>query len=259
MSEAAGMIYSLIPKVSAAIGAIPKSQTNTGQGFRFRGIDQFLNAAHKAFNDHGLFTTAEVEDLAREERPSKSGGVMLTTLLRVRYTFYAPDGSSVATVTEGEGMDNGDKATAKAMSVSAKYAYAFTFNVPTEDIVDGDADDPGAHVAAPEAKRPAAAPAPAKPAPKPATKVAEPYSNSASPFFDANGNELGTLAWDRTFPSKYDNAWCKLCGKRHIPEGAPVVNITGIGWSALSCAEAHNAALAAREPEPVEGDEDLPF
>ncbi len=259
MSETTGLIYSLIPKVSAAIGAIPKSQLNAGQGFKFRGIDQFLNAAHKAFNEAGIFTTAEVEDLAREERPSKSGGVMLTTLLRVRYTFYAPDGSSVATVTQGEGMDNGDKATAKAMSVSAKYAYAFTFNVPTEDIVDGDADDPGAHVAAPEAKRPAAAPAPAKPAPKPATKVAEPYSNSASPFFDANGNELGTLAWDRTFPSKYDKAGCKLCGKRHVAAGEPIVHISGMGWCALSCAEAHNASLEPSETTEEETADDLPF
>ncbi len=255
MSEAAGLIYSLIPKVSAAIGAIPKSQLNAGQGFKFRGIDQFLNAAHKAFNEAGIFTTAEVEDLAREERPSKSGGVMLTTLLRVRYTFYAPDGSSVATVTQGEGMDNGDKATAKAMSVSAKYAYAFTFNVPTEDIVDGDADDPGAHVAAPAPKAAPANPAPKPAAKAPAAKVAEPYSNSAAPSFDA----ADILTWDGTIPSKFDNGWCKLCGKRHIPKGDPIVNLKGVGYAALSCAEAHNAALAAREPEPVEGDEDLPF
>lgn len=258
MSETAGLIYALIPRVSAAIGAIPKSQENKGQGFKFRGIDQFLNAAHKAFNDSGLFTTAEVEDLAREERPSKSGGVMLTTLLRVRYTFYASDGSSVATVTQGEGMDNGDKATAKAMSVATKYAYALTFNIPTEDIPDGDADDPGAHVATPAPKQPAAAqppkPAPAKPAAKPTGTVPV-----KPPFFDADGNELGTLTWDRTFPSKYDNGGCKLCGKRHIPEGAPVVNLTGVGWSALSCAEAHNASLEQSETTEEETADDLPF
>ena len=252
MSEV-GMIYSLIPKVSESIGAIPKTQENKAQGFKFRGIDQFLNAAHKAFNEHGIFTTAEVLDRVREERPSRSGGVMLTTVLRVRYTFYAPDGSHVATITEGEGMDSGDKATAKAMSVSAKYAYAFTFNVPTEDIIDGDADDPGAHVGAPS-KKPAKVvihPAPSSsPDVPPGVKL---------PFLDDEGNERGRLEWDRTFPSKYDNGGCKLCGKRHIPEGAPVVNITGVGWSALSCAEAHNAALAAPVPEPADGGEELPF
>lgn len=251
----AGLIYSLIPRVSAAIGAIPKSQENKGQGFKFRGIDQFLNAAHKAFNEHGLFTTAEVEDLAREERPSKSGGVMLTTLLRVRYTFYAPDGSSVCTVTQGEGMDNGDKATAKAMSVSAKYAYAFTFNIPTEDIIDGDADDPGVSVATPAPKA-----APVKPAPKPAAaKATAAPTSGVGPFFDADGNEYGHLTWDGSILSKYDNGFCKLCGRKHIPVASPIVNLKGIGYSALSCAEAHNAALAAPVPEPTDGGEDLPF
>ena len=176
---------------------------------------------------------------------------MLTTVLRVRYTFYAPDGSHVATITEGEGMDSGDKATAKAMSVSAKYAYAFTFNVPTEDIIDGDADDPGANVGAPSKK-------PAKVVIHPAPSLDVP-AGVKLPFLDEEGNERGRLEWDRTFPSKYDNGGCKLCGKRHIPEGAPVVNITGVGWSALSCAEAHNAALAAPVPEPADGGEELPF
>jgi len=253
MGEQIYQIYALIPKVSAAIGAIPKTQENKAQGFKFRGIDQFLNAAHKAFNEHGIFTTAEVLDRVREERPSRSGGVMLTTVLRVRYTFYAPDGSHVATITEGEGMDSGDKATAKAMSVSAKYAYAFTFNVPTEDIIDGDADDPGAHVAAPS-KKPAKVvihPAPSSsPDVPPGVKL---------PFLDDEGNERGVLSWDRTLASKYDKAGCKLCGKRHVAAGEPIVHISGMGWCALSCAEAHNASLEPSETTEEETADDLPF
>ena len=64
---------------------------------------------------------------------------------------------------------------------------------------------------------------------------------------------------DRTFQSKYDKAGCKLCGKRHIAAGEPVVNISGVGWSALSCAEAHNAAVSAAVEESAENEDDLPF
>ncbi len=58
----------------------------------------------------------------------------------MRFHFFAEDGSSMSAVTQGEGMDNGDKGTAKAMSVAMKYCLMQTFLVPTEDLVDGDAE-----------------------------------------------------------------------------------------------------------------------
>ena len=58
----------------------------------------------------------------------------------MRYTFYAKDGSSVQCVVVGEGMDSGDKATNKAMSIAFKYACFQVFCIPTEEMKDPDAE-----------------------------------------------------------------------------------------------------------------------
>ena len=61
--------------------------------------------------------------------------------MKVRHTFYAADGSSVACVTAGEAADAGDKATAKAQSVAYKLAVFETLCVPIE-LHDPDNDSP---------------------------------------------------------------------------------------------------------------------
>jgi hypothetical protein len=91
---------------------------------------------------YGLFITPEVIDHKREERQTASGGRLLYSILTMRYTMYAPDGSSVAAVVIGEGMDSGDKASNKAMSVAMKYAMFQLFCIPTEEMVDPDSETP---------------------------------------------------------------------------------------------------------------------
>jgi hypothetical protein len=123
------------------ISPIAKEQRNTAQGYQFRGIDQFLNALHPLMAKHGVYVTPSVESIERTERQGKSS-VLLYAIATVRFTFRAADGSSVDCVTVGEGMDSGDKATNKAMSAAYKYALMQTFAVPTEDMIDGDAESP---------------------------------------------------------------------------------------------------------------------
>lgn len=133
MSEEASktpLIYSLIPKIAADIGVVGKSRKNQQQNYNFRGIEDVVDAAHPAFTHHGVFLTTEILERTREERPTKSGGTMLYTTLRVRFTFYAPDGSNVETEAEGEGMDSGDKSTNKAASAALKYALGQMLLIP---------------------------------------------------------------------------------------------------------------------------------
>ena len=54
--------------------------------------------------------------------------------------MYAPDGSNISSVIIGEGMDTGDKATNKALSIALKYAAFQIFMIPTEDVIDPDAE-----------------------------------------------------------------------------------------------------------------------
>ena len=93
----------------------------------------------------GLFICPEILDHRREERKSVKdyGGktqetVLKYSILTIRYTIYAPDGSNVSCVVVGEGMDSGDKASNKAMSVAMKYAMFQLLMIPTEEMVDPD-------------------------------------------------------------------------------------------------------------------------
>lgn len=136
------LIYSLMPKVMAEVPSISKDRKNAQQGYQFRGIDDVYNALNGILAKHGLFMSAEVLDVKREERPSKSGGTMAFVQTHVRYRFNAPDGSYVTTDSLGEGMDSGDKATAKAMSVAQKYALFQAFLIPTADPKDIENESP---------------------------------------------------------------------------------------------------------------------
>ena len=130
-------IYQAIIGVMSDIGVIGKEKKNAQQGFKYRGVDDVMNALQPVMVQHGLFVVPEIIDQKREERQTNRGGNLIYS---VRYTFYAKDGSSVQCVVVGEGMDSGDKATNKAMSIAFKYACFQVFCIPTEEMKDPDAE-----------------------------------------------------------------------------------------------------------------------
>ena len=143
--ESKGMIFELIPKAMQKVGAIGKDSVNKTQGFKYRGIDAVYNALNPVMSELGLFIVPEILDHRREERESEKnyGGQVTKTILKysiltIRFTMYAPDGSNVSCTVVGEGMDSGDKASNKAMSVALKYACFQLFMIPTEEMVDPD-------------------------------------------------------------------------------------------------------------------------
>lgn len=137
-------IFSLIPKVMAEIGAVGKDRKNEQQGYKFRGIEDFYNAAHPALVKHGVFCCPQVMECTSQDRVSANGKPAIRVTMRVSHKFYGPDGSSVDVITCGEGIDSSDKATNKAMSAAMKYALIELFSVPTQDVEDGDRDNPEA-------------------------------------------------------------------------------------------------------------------
>ena len=133
-------IYQAIIGVMSDIGVIGKEKKNAQQGFKYRGVDDVMNALQPVMVQHGLFVVPEIIDQKREERQTNRGGNLIYSVCTVRYTFYAKDGSSVQCVVVGEGMDSGDKATNKAMSIAFKYACFQVFCIPTEEMKDQDAE-----------------------------------------------------------------------------------------------------------------------
>lgn len=141
------VIYKKMSQVMAEIGYIAKAQTNTAQGFKFRGVDQFVNTLYPALVKHGVFMVPKVvqeqHDIREVVRSSGKASFDKYVYLLVEYTFYAEDGSSVTVgPIASEGMDSGDKATNKALSAALKYALIQTFSIPTEDMAEGDLESP---------------------------------------------------------------------------------------------------------------------
>lgn len=150
-------IYGLIAKAMSKIGAIGKDSTAQNYSgkvmYKFRGIDAVYNALNPVMSELGLFVVPEVLEQTREERQSTNGGNLIYSILKIRFTLFAPDSSNVSCVVIGEGMDSGDKASNKAMSVALKYAMFQLFMIPTEEMIDPDAET---HETTGGAKKPAA-------------------------------------------------------------------------------------------------------
>ncbi len=137
-----GLIYRQISAIMKDCPAIGKNNVNQQQKFAYRSIDDVMNALQNILPKYGVFYVPEVIENIQEERQTKSGGNLIYSVLKVKYTFYAEDGSHVSAVVQSEGMDSADKSSNKAMSAACKYALFQVFNIPTVEFVDPDETTP---------------------------------------------------------------------------------------------------------------------
>ena len=198
-----GNIYQAITDIMSEGYAITKDKRNAQQGFRYRGIDDVLNTFQPLLAKHHVFVVPEVLDQQRQERTTGKGGSLLYSLLRMRYTFYAEDGSSVSAVVVGEGMDSGDKASNKAMSAAMKYAMFQVFCIPTEEMQDPNAETP-------EPSKPKAD----QPAPEP-VHCAD-CGAEIQPYQDGNGKTVGVDRWSKASMQKFGRVLCTQCADRQM-------------------------------------------
>ena len=201
----AEMIYSLMGEAMRKISAVSKDSVNQTQGFKYRGIDAVMNALYPVMSELGLFIVPEVLEQTREERTSvktynntEKKTTLLYSILKIKYTMYAPDGSSVSCVVIGEGMDSGDKASNKALAVGLKYACFQMFMIPTEEMIDPDSE---CHEVAPKVA-PKSEPTPAKV--EQAAKL--PEAKPASPVLEYLAKERESLRVTREVSKAENNA-----------------------------------------------------
>lgn len=131
-------IFETIDLIMKEVPAIGKTKQNTKQNYKFRGIDDVMNKLQPIFAKYKLFVVPDVLEQTREERKTSTGGTLLYSICKIKYTFYAEDGSHVGATVIGEGMDSGDKASNKAMAIAFKYALFQVFCIPTEELKDPD-------------------------------------------------------------------------------------------------------------------------
>lgn len=137
-------IFESITKIMEEVPAIGKNKENVTQHFKFRGIDDVMNALQPLLAKYKVFIVPEILEQTREDRQTQKGGNLIYSICKIKYKFYAEDGTSIEAVTIGEGMDSGDKATNKAMAIAMKYALFQVFCIPTEEMKDPDSETPEA-------------------------------------------------------------------------------------------------------------------
>lgn len=133
------LIFPKMIAIMRGVGTIAKDRENPSLKYSFRGIDDVYNELHDVLAKEGVITIPEVLEERAEEREGKDK-TAIYRILKIKYRFCAEDGSYVETIVIGEGMDWGDKAANKAMSVAHKYALLQTFCIPTSDPKDPEAD-----------------------------------------------------------------------------------------------------------------------
>lgn len=132
-------IFEAIANVMDDVGAVGKNKKSQ-QNYNFRGIDDVMNALNPALIKHKVFIVPEILEQRREERQTAKGGLLIYSICKIKYSFYTTDGSHVDCIVIGEGMDSGDKATNKAMSIAFKYACFQVFCIPTEEMQEPDSE-----------------------------------------------------------------------------------------------------------------------
>lgn len=184
-------VYAAIAAVSKELAAegISKSRQNQQQGYKFRGIDEVLNALAPLLSKHGLCVLPRCLDRECIERQTKNGGALFSVVCRVEFDFVCAEDGSKHTVGPmfGEAMDSADKATNKAMSAAYKYAAIQAFCIPTEG--DNDADATTHEIA------------PSRPSKGSRPRDEAPYRNDAPPLDPPTGVNPDRKAEARQPPS----------------------------------------------------------
>jgi hypothetical protein len=132
------LIFQNLLSVMKEIDAIEKNKKNQQQGFNFRGIDDVMNSLHDIMAKNNVLVIPTIIHSLREEKTTKSGSAMVSSVCDYKFTFFTIDGSSLEGVVRGEAMDSGDKTSSKCLSIALKYFLTTAFMIPTEELVDPD-------------------------------------------------------------------------------------------------------------------------
>jgi len=152
-------IHAATLAVMEEVGVIGKTRTNTGQNYKFRGVDDVVERIGPLLVKHGITVAPRVLSYTSAIVIDRGGKPMAHVHALVEHTYEAADGSTAVVTTLGEAMDTGDKASNKCMSAALKYSHCERFQIPT---FGKDADTEAASPEVGATKTTATAKAPAK-------------------------------------------------------------------------------------------------
>ena len=163
-------VYQTISAVKRDLGAVDKNgkMKGFGQDYKFRGIDDVINALHVPMYTHGLVVAPRLRSITQEDGLGKQKN-QTRTVVEFEWTIAGPDGDSFIAATSGEAMDTQDKGSNKAGTAAYKQLLTQLLAIPFET------DDPDNYQPNPTTTEDS------KPASKPATKTEAPKAEAPAP------------------------------------------------------------------------------
>lgn len=142
-----------LSEVGRAIGyGVPKDGRNAAQGYDYTSAARVSITVGPELAARRVAVSTAIDVIHREAFPNAKGNRQHHIVLRVTMTFVDGDGGETLSVQAiGEGVDSGDKASAKAMTMAVKYAYvqAFTLAMGEDPEADEATDRENAPISAP--------------------------------------------------------------------------------------------------------------
>lgn len=130
-----------IRKIAKAISVegIAKTGQNQEDGYAFRTIDDIVAKLSPLLDEHNLIILPIELERERVERRTTSSMALFYTTVKVQYDITSTIDDSTKSITvSGEGMDTGDKSTAKAFTAAYKTAVTQAFSIATKNATDAD-------------------------------------------------------------------------------------------------------------------------
>lgn len=134
-------IYHRMADIMKDITPVGMGGKNVIQRYDYRKFYDVADMLQPIMAKHQVFITSEVLEREQVERTTSNDKQIFYTTIKVKYTFHAPDGSNLSSVSLGEGMDTGDKSTNKAMTAAFKYALGQAFLIPYQ-MADSEEESP---------------------------------------------------------------------------------------------------------------------
>jgi hypothetical protein len=141
-------VYAAINLASAELAraGLPKQNFNLQDDYFYRSIDDVIGCLAPALASHGLCVLPRVIERHADNRTGLHQTILCHVTLKVAFDLVSvEDGSCHTVMSYGEALDEGDKATAKAMSSAYKSAMLQSFCIP---VVGEDDPDRGKRIAA---------------------------------------------------------------------------------------------------------------
>ena len=134
-------------EVQKTIGGVQKGGRNTFKSYNYAKLEDYYNACKSALNEQGVIVYESVVEhsfiegrMSKPKQGETDGAPQYCARVMIELTMIHELGGSLTIRCCGEGQDDQDKATYKAITGARKYAIAMAMNLVTTD--DPEKDEP---------------------------------------------------------------------------------------------------------------------